>query len=92
MLIGVFPFFYSSPGAPMPYGMSMLGMGGLPRCLAKWAEIGRQVVAARAGKPRYVGSGAAGAKRRCPNTVEKVPHFWCNKSFEYPPPGDSAQQ
>lgn len=58
------------------------------RSAAKWAEIGRSVVNGRRNGTVATsrGGGVPGKKRRCPNTKERVHHYWCNKSFVYPPP------
>eukprot|EP01052_Picozoa_sp_SAG31_P032304 SAG31_NODE_3528_length_4153_cov_1.648249_4_plen_215_part_00 len=80
-LVAIFPFFWGGG-----YGRSMLGLSGLPRCAAKWVEIGTAVVRSRAARPTALsGGGKPHSKRSCPNTHEKVSHWWCQKDIVMPP-------
>ena len=82
-LVALFPFYYSGG-----YADNMVGLGELPRCLARWVEFGRSVVHGA----KAVGSGGSGGegfaappatrvKRTCPSPKEKVKHQWCRKDL-----------
>lgn len=74
-IVGLFTFYWvTQPG-------SFVGMWDMPRCSAKWVELGRHVVAR--GSATGVlsrGGGRPGRTRTsCPTPTEKVKHHWCNK-------------
>ena len=69
-LIGMFPFVWSSSD-------TMIGLSNLPRCLAKWVQIGKDVVM-KASNLRDRGGPRRYTKRTCPSPEERSKYTWCS--------------